>query len=359
VRARESLGLTAEQLDRQLLLGPGWIEGIESGRIIPDLALFTTLCQKLKLKPGDVLQKLPSENSVLAISRQIRAYENEGSLTVNFQYAEFQASIDLAGAKIAEFEGVILAIRDGLADPTAQKTDAVVKSFQKAVEFWPQVNPSDIWWFVIYRAFTDPFNHPASRYGGDNAQSWNRTSGWALERIFVEQYHEILAKKQIVISIESLENKKLLLKQLKTKNPLNVDKADVILSGKLPDGTMRCFGVVHVKASFAERRTDDEPMSLELVQSGYCSPLVTMDCKSTPSNTPINRGELGSASGERSDKRKDIEVKGVFSACFSYNSRTEPTSDENAIARIYNIDCKSSEDEFVKHVVSAWERIKE
>jgi len=349
-KARLALNLSEEQLDRAMVLGPGWIEGIESGRIIPDLSLFLALCSHLQVAPSQVLSKVPAFDSALSIARTISAVTSPDGITVHFQYAEHSASYEIPNASLAEFEEVILSLRDGLADSKAQKAEAVVRSFQKAVSLWPHVNPSDIWWFVIYRAFTDPYNHPASRYGGDYAQSWIRTSGWALERVFVENYSPKLAKHGIRIAIEGSDEKKALGAQLKTKVALNVDKADVILSLVNKDGTFTCFGVVHVKASFAERRTDDEPMSRLLIESGYCSPLLTMDCKSSPSATPLNRGELASSSGERSDKRKDIEVSGVFSGCFSFNARTEETTDPNAVSQIRVCDFSSTDDAFVEHV---------
>src|SRR5690606_6534554 len=109
---------------------------------------------------------------------------------------------------------------------------------------------------------------------------------------------------------------------------LEHDKVDVVLSGRY-DGEERCFGVVHVKASFAERRTDDVPMSAALTRAGYASPLWTMHAKAMPSRHPINKGELGRpltpGSSTGSAKRKDIELDGYFSACFSYNTNTAPT----------------------------------
>ena len=357
LRARIRAGLTAEDLDRELVLGPGWIASIESGRIVPDLGLFATLCQRLNIQPSDVLSKIPAGLSPLSVSRTIRARPSATGLTIEFQYAEYLANFELAGARIEQFEEVLLELRDGLADSSTQKADAVVRSYKKAVDFWPSVNPSDIWWFVLYRAFTDPFNHPASRHGGDHAQSWIRTSGWALERIFVEHYAQYLQDYGISMSIENTEQKRELLAQLDTSTPLNADKADIILTGTNSAGIRQCFGVVHVKASFAERRTDDEPMSRALVDAGYCSPLLTMDCKSTPSSSPVNRGELGTASGERSDKRKDIEVAGIFSGCFSFNSRTEPTIDTNAKSKIEVCNFSALDDAFTRHVIERWHAV--
>lgn len=90
---------------------------------------------------------------------------------------------------------VVKTLRDGLAalanktpDAEAVKTQAVAKSFLKAMELWPRSNPSDIWWFLVYRAYCNPFNHPASFARLDLSQSWKRTGGWALEEILVQFY---------------------------------------------------------------------------------------------------------------------------------------------------------------------------
>jgi hypothetical protein len=122
------------------------------------------------------------------------------------------------------------------------------------------------------------------------------------------------------------------------------------------------MGVVHVKASFAERRTDDVPMSKALVKAGFASPLWTMDCKSGPSEHPTNRGELGVAldrSGDRrSAKRKDIEDDGYFSACFSYNSNTVPTPPkQKAKARIFVCNFNNPDDQFSRFIISEWIRL--
>jgi hypothetical protein len=140
---------------------------------------------------------------------------------------------------------------------------------------------------------------------------------------------------------------------------------DVLLIGTKEDRKGReevLFGVVHVKASFAERRTDDVPMSKALVDAGYVSPLWTMDCKSAPSETPTNRGELGPAFDEdddkdkRSAKRKDIEDDGYFSACFSYNSNTNPTpTKQESKAKVYVCNFQDPDDGFSQFIISSWQ----
>ena len=107
-----------------------------------------------------------------------------------------------------------------------------------------------------------------------------------------------------------------------------------------------------MKASLAERRTDDLPLSMLLVENGYLSVFWTMDCKSFPAKRPANRGEYGKATGKRSDKRRDVEEHGHFSAGFSYNRSTLPTVDPKAKARIHLCDFSNPDDAFSKFLLS-------
>ena len=226
---------------------------------------------------------------------------------------------------------------------------------------WPNANPSDIWWFIVNRAYCDPFNHPARFARMSFDQSWKRTGGWALEEVLVRHYGPFLKKHDIQLLIGTADEKAHYLRQLKGVTArMEADKIDVLLLGH-HNNQKRLFGVVHVKASFAERRTDDEPMSKALVEAGYVSPLWTMDCKSSPSESPINRGELGalkdlkSGHDVRSAKRKDIEDDGYFSACFSYNRRTRPTAPEQrAKGRIHVCDFSNPDDVFSRFIIDGW-----
>lgn len=138
---------------------------------------------------------------------------------------------------------------------------------------------------------------------------------------------------------------------------VEADKIDVVLTGDTANGP-KFFGVVHVKASFAERRTDDVPLSIALTKAGYTSPLWTMDCKSTPSETPVNRGELGDIEGRRSAKRKDIEDEGYFTGCFSYNRLTQPSPTTLPVERRIQVcDFKNADDAFSRFIINRWQSV--
>ena len=98
-------------------------------------------------------------------------------------------------------------------------------------------------------------------------------------------------------------------------------KTDIILE----TDTQAIFGVLHCKASIAERLADDAPASMHLLQNGYWSGVATMDAKMfpPPHGDGVVRGELGIT--RTNDKRNYFEVAGQFSGCYSFNLRTPPS----------------------------------
>jgi hypothetical protein len=175
-----------------------------------------------------------------------------------------------------------------------------------------------------------------------------------LEEVLVQYYGPYLKKQGIKLFIGDGAVKDSILKKIKVKARLEADKIDVLLlGGKFEE----FFGVVHVKASFAERRTDDVPMSEALARAGYTTPLWTMDCKSTPSEKPRNKGELGEVDGERSAKRRDIEDEGYFTGCFSYNKNTLQSGKKvPEERRIYVCDFKNQDDAFSQFIIKRWQK---
>ncbi len=364
---REQGGLSPEQVEERLILGPGWVPSFEAGEAVPSISMVLAILNVLGRSLDDLVRGLPTQISH-KLERQVYAEANGKDLFIRFTYANYDAVYELRKATGDEFNQVLKTLRDELSRLTnpddvmgaAIKTNAVAKSFLKAVALWPRANPSDIWWFLIYRAYCDPYNHPARFARMDFTQSWKRTGGWALEEVMVRHYGPFLKTKGINLFIAPSETKERLVGAVLAEERLEADKADVFLTGNR-SGSQEFFGVVNVKASFAERRTDDVPMSRALIAAGYVSPLWTMDCKSMPSARPVNRGELGlSRSGDcddRSAKRKDIEDDGYFSACFSYNQRTVPTPpNQKAKARVVVCDFRNPDDQFAAFLFTEWQR---
>ena len=131
-----------------------------------------------------------------------------------------------------------------------------------------------------------------------------------------------------------------------------------------PRGAVDGYGVIgglHIKASLAERVSDDIPASRVMMSAGFESMLLTLDVKSFPPLAAlgfdqnirrlINIGEFGTP--ERpSDKRRYVENHGDFTAGFSYNSRTIHSPEETASGRrIFVVDPSSQPDPFVRYLV--------
>lgn len=372
-KRRKELGITDEELESRLVLGPGWLNNIEKGKVSISLEMFFALLSTANIQLSSLIEGL-TESNEQNIPRSIYALQDKNDLAVYFKYAKHDAKYMLPNAKDSQFESVIGVLRNNLAklidssldknEVSAIKSEAVVLAFNKAVVIWPHANPSDIWWFIIHRAYLDPLNHPAKFSRLSFEQSWKRTGGWALEEIFVRHYAPALEKKGIKMFIAPNDEREMLLSQAVVDHRLEADKADIFLTGLIGEEEI-FFGIVHVKASFAERRTDDVPMSKALVDAGYTSPLLTMDCKSSPGENPVNDGELGLTKKKNkktvSAKRKDIEDDGYFSACFSYNKNTIPTADSKiAKAKIYNCDFNNPEsDLFHNFICDNWVKFKQ
>ena len=360
-KVREKAGLSAAQLEERLILGPGWVSRFERGESVPSIDLLLAILHEAGAGIQDLLEGLP-EPEAIGVKRTIFAEQSGKDLTIHFRYTNYDAEYTLPNAKLEDFETVIKTLRDNLArlavmderQGKAIKTDAVARSFLKAVELWPHVNASDLWWFVVYRGYCDPYNHPALFARLDLTQSWKRTGGWALEEVLVRHYGPFLKRQGVNLFIANGAAKQRLVDALDLEDRVEADKIDVVLTGATPHGE-KFFGVVHVKASFAERRTDDVPMSIALAGAGYTSPLWTMDCKSMPGEHPVNHGELGDVEGRRSAKRKDVEDEGYFTGCFSYNRNTRPSSEDlPAERRVHVCDFSNPDDAFSHFILERW-----
>lgn len=358
---RRARGIDADQLGRDLLLGPGWINAYESALAEPPLSLVIALSSVLEVSIDDLLEGIEFTEPSEIVKRDLRAQQEGDDLVLYFMFGSHESSYRISKATIDEFDQMLLILMEGLV--AGEKSRAVANSFLYATRAWPNVNPSDLWYFIIPRAFQDRYNHPASAMDVDQAQSWKRTGGWALERVFLEHYNPKLSKHGLAIVNPPAPEKAAYFNEMGLGEHGIADKADLLLVGLQSEGRGKCFGVAHVKASFAERRTDDVPLSQALMERGFTSPLLTMDCKGTPGVQALNRGELGSAwdgegdSDPRGQKRLDIERDGKFDNCYSFNLLTEPTSSDIQTVRkiqVCSFNDNGDEDPFVEHMVERW-----
>ena len=83
-----------------------------------------------------------------------------------------------------------------------RKAVGIATGFVGLVSDLPGVNPAEIWGLIIQRLYTIPYSwEPANlSQGGDLAQSWKRSAGWALEEVVVQRYSAALLLHGITIS---------------------------------------------------------------------------------------------------------------------------------------------------------------
>lgn len=353
---RDAAGYSQAEVEERLVLGNGWVEQFETGLTEPSLGTLVALLDVYKSDLPSFVEELDLGEAGVVLDRHLSATKDGINLVLHFPMGIHQAEVRIPEGSVEQFNEVTRALRDGLA--TGTKQDAIIACFLKAAQVWPSANPSDLWYFLVSHAYQDGYNHPAASAGTDWAQSWKRAAGWALEEIFVAHYNPYLSSRELRLEMPRSDRKQALLKTMGVNDAQGAEKADVIVVGTRSNGEEEPLGVAHVKASFAERRTDDVPLSERLMSRGYISCLLTMDCKATPSSTPCNRGELGPTQGGGravSSKRTDIERDMKFDACFSYNSNTIPTPDsQGAPARIYVGDFKDPDDAFSRHLLRKW-----
>ncbi len=349
-RFREALGMTQEDVSEASGLDRSYIGRIERGERNPALTAILQLALSLRVSPGRLFEGFTNYGENPLNSDRITGEPVDGGLAVRFRYDQYDAEYFLPKGTIGEFTEVLNVLKGAL-DSDRTKTDAVADTFRRAVQLWPDANPSDLWTFIVNRAYCDRSNHPESNARLNLEQSWKRTSGWALERVLVGHYREFLLQNGVTIKASTKAERATLLGPL--DDPRIVpDKADILITYDSAESE-RLLGVVHVKASIAERRTDDVPMSQGLIEQGYTSVFWTLDVKSFPSEYPENLGEFGDAEVVKiNDKRRDFEEHGHFSACFSYNRNTEPTLQRKGLAaRILVCDFTNPDDSFSQFLV--------
>ena len=346
--------MTQESVAEASGLDRSYIGGIERGERNPALDAMLRLAAALRVSPASLFEGLGNVSDAAGVDGVTAAVAEDG-LVIRFRYDQYDAEYRLPGATLTEFNQVRNVLREGLSSG-GRRADVVTGAFLSAVRFWPQANPSDLWTFLINRVYCDRSNHPAANARLNLEQSWKRTGGWALERVLIAHYAGFLAQNGLTLKASSTAEKAQLLGNINDARIIP-DKADILITYPR-NGVEQLLGVVHVKASIAERRTDDVPMSQALIEAGYVSVFWTMDAKSFPSEQPINQGEFGGVgASEISDKRRDFEEHGHFSACFSYNRNTIPTPDgRRTPARIVGCDFTNPDDRFSQFLLEAWHR---
>jgi hypothetical protein len=164
-------------------------------------------------------------------------------------------------------------------------------------------------------------------------------------------YGSVLQSHGIRIEVLSRPDKRAALAEMGIQGVVGADKLDV---GLFLADTRQVFGGVHVKASLAERVSDDVPCSRAMMKNGFFSPLWTLDVKSfpPPHGDLVNRGELGTPTTP-SEKRKYIELHGDFDHLFSANARTVPSGVTTTSGKkVFTLDLARQPDAFAQVVIA-------
>ena len=241
-------------------------------------------------------------------------------------------------------------LRARLGDASVKNREAICEAFLYALKNCPGANASDLWHHVVGRLYCEilPEFRPQ-----DPTQSWKRASGDALETTLERIYSPVLEPHDITISaLTSRASVKAVLKEIDLENKVGNSKLDIVLRVRVAEHLWSVFGGVHVKASLAERVSDDVPCSRAMMAAGYFSPLWTLDVKSfPPPGDLVNRGELGTPT-RPSDKRNYVEIHGEFDHCYSANARTVPSASPTQSGKlIYRVDLLNQPDAFATETI--------
>jgi BsaWI restriction endonuclease type 2 len=240
-----------------------------------------------------------------------------------------------------------------MSDSKTRNRDAISKAFEYVLAQCPKANASDLWHHVVYRQYGMilPRYRPQ-----DPKQSWVRAGGDALEMTLERLYAPVLAPHGIRIKmLLNAKEKWNALAEMGIQGSVGAAKLDMTLHIAVEQNLWKIIGGVHVKASLAERVSDDIPASRAMMAAGYFSPLWTLDVKSfpPPRGDLINRGEFGTLSSP-SEKRKYIEEHGEFHACYTANNRSVASPEVTPSGRrIYSLNLSKQPDKFAQDVI-AW-----
>lgn len=363
IEKRKIAGISQQQLGEYLELDQSNISRYERLELKLDIELLERWCEAIKQNMEVVLRdagylEIEEENykSIdIAYPNNCEATKGGVNLCLKwrntiypifFPFEDYELFLDV----YKRVEDLFTSLNEN--DCGMSNRDAICWALNYAINMMPGANPSDIYHHLIYRMYVKVYRRT------DPKQSWVRAGGEAVELFFKSRYyHELLASGiRIELAFQEKEKNKF----LKDMNLADViaggSKLDVCLYGILPSGKLIPFAGVHVKASLAERVSDDKPCSERMMQAGFKSYLFTFDAKSfpPPKGNLENIGELGTTLNP-TDKRSYIEQHGSFDGCFSYNTRTEPSPPGGTYSgkKIYTSKFDKN-DEFIEVVKTDW-----
>ena len=200
----------------------------------------------------------------------------------------------------------------------------------------PSANKRDIW-KLIQGEYVQNLHEkfPDQREPG---QSYRRAAGDAWE-MFIEEYlnsNDVLRREGLRAVRLSGED----FKRLAAALDVNVRPKDVdlFLQGIDDSGSVRVFGALFPKASYAERIRADEGASRALMEKGLWTGTVTLDA----------REELGTE--ENPSVKRDTINGGAFDGCYSFNENTVPGPN------VHIVQCteRGKRNPLVRDIIAAW-----
>lgn len=260
--------------------------------------------------------------------------------------------IDLPEITDQQYGAVNTQMRRAFRRQELKNRDVICEAFLWLLQACPGANASDLWHHIVYRLYCQllPRYRPQ-----DPNQSWVRASGDALELSVERLYAPVLALERIRIqALIGRAAKRSVLEEMNLGEEVGDSKLDVALRLETGRDHWQIFGGVHVKASLAERVSDDVPASRSMMRRGLFSPLWTLDVKSfpPPHGDLINRGELGTTQAP-TEKRRYVEDHGEFDNCYSANGRTSPSvGNTRSGKRIQRLDLIRQPDSFAEEVIT-------
>jgi hypothetical protein len=267
-------------------------------------------------------------------------------------------AIELANVSEEAYHAIAAELDGQLSLPNVKNRDAICEAFLLALMRCPGANPSDLWHQVVYRLYCEILQKHRPQ---DPGQSWKRASGDALELAVQQIYTPVLRPHNIgITALVGRDSKRQALEHMGLLGQVGDSKLDVLITRTDKLGADSIVGGVHIKASLAERVSDDIPCSRAMQARELFSPLFTLDVKSfPPPGDVVNRGELGSPAMP-SEKRKYIENHGDFDNCYSGNFRTQPSAENTPSGkRIYVVDLASQPDAMAQEIIARVQKAKD
>ncbi len=115
---REKAGITTDELNDKLRLGPGWIEGFEANQTAPTIDFIFAIVRALDLDFETVFQELDFSSAKDVLSHNIEVEDakkaKQKGANVRFRYNSYLAEVFIPSASKATFDVVVEKFRDDL-----------------------------------------------------------------------------------------------------------------------------------------------------------------------------------------------------------------------------------------------------